>query len=62
MPKFTYPDSLSSCPYCGEMGKPCSEITSMARAYARDACRKKHGGVPIEELSSTPTYDPDPDL
>ena len=62
MSKFKYPDSLSTCPYCGEMGKPCSEITSMARAYARAACRKKYDGVTVNELSNSQAYDPDPDV
>ena len=36
-------DSLNSfCPYCGEKGKPCSHIDSMARAYARGACKNKY--------------------
>jgi hypothetical protein len=62
MSKFKYPDSFSTCPYCGEMGKPCSEITSMARAYARDACKKLHGGVPISKEDTGQVYDPEPDL
>ena len=32
----------AKCPYCGEQGKPCSHINSLARAYARSACKKKH--------------------
>jgi hypothetical protein len=62
MPKFQYPDSFSTCPYCGEKGKPCSEITSMARAYARDACKKLHGGVPVSKENTGKLYDPEPDL
>jgi hypothetical protein len=44
MTKFKYPnDPLDSkCPHCGEIGKPCSNVDSMARAYARGACAKKH--------------------
>jgi hypothetical protein len=29
-----------TCPYCGKSDKPCSELTSLARAYSRNACRK----------------------
>jgi len=54
MSKFIYPESFSECPYCGKQNEPCSDITSLARAYARAACRKKHGGVPIKD-PSTPT-------
>ena len=32
----------AKCPYCGEQGKPCSFIDSMARAYARGACKNKY--------------------
>ena len=32
----------SQCPYCGERGKPCSHVNSLARAWARGACKKKH--------------------
>ena len=42
MPKFLYPNDPedAKCPYCGEKGKPCSHVDSMARAYARGACKK----------------------
>jgi hypothetical protein len=42
MSKFNYPDDPQNekCPYCGEKGKPCSYVNSMARAYARGACKK----------------------
>lgn len=42
MTKFKYPnDPLDAkCPYCEEKDKPCSHIDSMARAYARAACKK----------------------
>ena len=42
--KFKYPNDPSdaTCPYCGESGKPCSYVNSMARTYARDACKKKY--------------------
>ena len=50
------------CPYCGMEDKPCSEVTSLARAWARDACRKEHGGVPIQEVSIRTSVDLDPDL
>ena len=45
MPKFSYPNDPpdAKCPYCGEKGKPCSHVDSMARAYARGACKKKYG-------------------
>ena len=44
MSKFKYPNDPpdAKCPYCGESGKPCSQVNSMARAYARGACAKKH--------------------
>ena len=32
----------SKCPYCGEHRKPCSHINSLARAWARGACKRKH--------------------
>jgi len=37
------------CPYCGESDKPCSEINSLARAWARDACKKKHQKTETED-------------
>ena len=42
MTKFKYPNDPpdAKCPYCGESGKPCSHVDSMARAYARGACKK----------------------
>jgi hypothetical protein len=42
--KFNYPNdpSDSKCPYCNEKGKPCSNVDSMARAYARGACKNKY--------------------
>jgi hypothetical protein len=44
MPKFSYPNDPpdAKCPHCGESQKPCSYVNSMARAYARGACAKKH--------------------
>ena len=44
MPKFSYPNAPpgSKCPYCGRSGEPCSYTNSLARAYARGACKKKH--------------------
>lgn len=44
MSKFKYPNDLldAKCPHCGESGKPCSNVDSMARAYARGACKKKN--------------------
>jgi hypothetical protein len=62
MTKFTYPESFSECPYCGEQNKPCSDITSLARAYARAACRKKHDGVTIKDLSIPMSEDLEFDL
>ena len=55
-------DRYETCPYCGERDKPCSEITSLARAHARAVCRKKHNGVPIKESSTQVSEDLDPDL
>jgi len=62
--KYRYPNDLpdSKCPYCGEKQKPCSEITSLARAYARGACSKSRGGVTLSEVSSKVTDDLDPDV
>jgi hypothetical protein len=39
------------CPYCGQKGRPCTYVNSMARAYARAACKKKHPPMPDGELS-----------
>ena len=49
MPKFSYPNDPkdAKCPYCGESGKPCYHIDSMARAYARSACSKKHSDIKL---------------
>ena len=55
-------DGYEVCPYCGERNKPCSEITSLARAHARAVCRNKHNGVTVEELSVKVSEDLDPDL
>jgi len=30
------------CPYCQRSGRPCTFVNSMARAYARAACKKKN--------------------
>ena len=56
MPKFSYPNDppYSKCPYCGEKGKPCSHIDSMARAYARGACKKKY----VKEDTTLPSEGP----
>jgi len=62
MAKFNYPNSSEKCPYCGEKQKPCSEITSLSRAYARAACRKKYNGVPIDKLIEDGHPDTNPDL
>ena len=45
--KIEYPEDPqdSKCPYCGEKGKPCSYVNSMARAYARGACAKKNNNT-----------------
>jgi len=45
--------AFTCCPYCGQSNKPCSQIISLATAYARDACRKKSLGVPFTSLSTT---------
>ena len=44
MPKFRYPNDPpdAKCPHCGEKGKPCSHVDSLARAYCRAACKKEH--------------------
>ena len=45
----------SKCPYCGEQGKPCSYLKSLASAYARGACAKKHDNVKIHSKDSMDT-------
>jgi hypothetical protein len=54
MPKFSYPNDPpnSKCPYCGESDKPCSNVDSMARAYARGACSKRHDNIKIHNTDS----------
>ena len=32
----------AQCPYCGEKQKPCSNVNSLARGWARQACKYKH--------------------
>jgi hypothetical protein len=32
------------CPHCGKKQNPCSYVNSLSRAWARDACSKKHNG------------------
>ena len=51
MPKFSYPNDPkdAKCPYCGESGKPCSHVNSLARAWARGACKKKHQKTETED-------------
>jgi len=55
-------DDYKICPYCGKDDRPCSEVTSLPRAWARDACRKKHKGVPLPEPSTKVSEDLDFDL
>lgn len=31
----------TKCPYCGKTQKPCSNVNSLSRAWARQACKKK---------------------
>lgn len=31
----------AKCPYCGKSQKPCSNVNSLSRAWARQACKKK---------------------
>jgi hypothetical protein len=50
-------ESFDVCPYCGKKGRPCSEVISLSRAWARDACRKTHGGRTIYEPSTTDIKD-----
>jgi len=54
MSKFKYPDDPpdSQCPYCGEGGKPCSNVNSLTRAYARGVCAKKHNHIKIHNTDS----------
>jgi hypothetical protein len=35
----------AQCPYCGETRKSCSNVNSLSRAWARDACAKKHKNI-----------------
>jgi hypothetical protein len=44
--------NFGSCPYCGKIDQPCSEITSEARANARAFCRKKNNYEPVEKPST----------
>ena len=55
-------NKYETCPYCGKRGKPCSEITSLARAYARAFCRNKNNGVTVDDLSTMVSEDLNPDL
>jgi len=55
-------DKYETCPYCGKREKPCSEITSLARAHARAFCRKKNNGVTVDDLSTMVSEDLNPDL
>jgi hypothetical protein len=36
----------AKCPYCGKSGRSCSHVNSLSRAWARDACSKKHNEKP----------------
>lgn len=38
----------AKCPYCGKKQKSCSYVNSLSRAWARDACSKKHNNIPLE--------------
>jgi len=31
------------CPHCGKSNKPCSNVNSLAKSWARQACANKHG-------------------
>jgi hypothetical protein len=31
----------AKCPYCGKHQKPCSNVNSLSRAWAREFCKKK---------------------
>ena len=44
MPKFSYPNDPpdAKCPYCQREQQACSHLNSLARAWARGACRYKH--------------------
>ena len=39
----------SKCPYCGEENKVCSYIDGLSRAWGRQACSYKHGGIKNNE-------------
>lgn len=38
----------ATCPYCGEKQKACSHVNSLARAWARGACKKKYSNSKTE--------------
>lgn len=39
----------AKCPYCGEKRKSCSHLNSLSRAWARDACSKKHNKKSVND-------------
>ena len=44
MKKFKYPNDPenATCPHCGQKQNPCSYVNSLARGWARQACKYKH--------------------
>ena len=62
MAKYKYSTPFSVCPYCGKKDAPCSDITSLTRAYARSFCRKIHDGVTIQDLSQPISTDLETEL
>ena len=39
----------AKCPYCGKKMKACSHVNSLSRAWARDACSKKHNKLKLDD-------------
>ena len=62
MEKYKYSTPFGVCPYCGKEDVPCSDITSLTRAFARSFCKKIHGGVTIQDLSQPISADLEKEL
>jgi hypothetical protein len=45
---------VSSCPYCGKIDAPCSKVTSLKGAWARNSCKKKYRGKPVGKVTTQP--------
>jgi len=40
--KYPHDPQEAFCPHCGEKQRPCSYVNSLARGWARQACKYKH--------------------